>query len=257
MKRLILSVAVVVAAAFVIITMASTREKNAVVPAINKADEKGFVVMELFTSQGCSSCPPADAILGSYAMKNDAHIIPLAFHVDYWNRLGWIDSFSSSKYTERQQEYAAKFNLESTYTPQLILNGQNELVGSNESGIAAIVNDFLKKSAAVAITVSTPVITAGKVTIPYSLDKAIPNSSINAALVQDNVVTHIRAGENRGVKLTNYNVVRDLSTIRLPGTVGKCTLQFPQGNTTAGFSIVLFLQDNESGKITGAVKLKL
>ncbi len=257
MKKFIPYFFVTLIAALVVISMTSTRKKEYAVPVINRATEKGFVLMELFTSQGCSSCPPADEILGNYARRNDEHIIPLAFHVDYWNRLGWIDSFSNSKYTQRQQQYAAKFNLESTYTPQLILNGQKELVGSDENSIANIVNDFLKGNAAVKISVATPAIASNKITVPYSLDRILPNSYINAVLVQDNVITTIRAGENKGVKLTNYNVVRDFKTMRLSETVGKFTLLLPQGNSAAGFSIVLFVQDVDSGKITGAVKTKL
>lgn len=257
MKKFIPYFSVAVIAALIIISMTSTRKKDAAVPVINITAEKGFVLMELFTSQGCSSCPPADEILGNYAKKNNEHIIPLAFHVDYWNRLGWIDSFSNYKYTQRQQEYAAKFNMESTYTPQLILNGQKELVGSDENSIGSIVNNFLKENASVTISASTPAITSNKITVPYSLDKMMSNSNINAALVQDNVVTNIRAGENKGVKLTNYNVVRDFKTMRISGTVGKFTLLLPQGNSAEGFSIVLYVQDDTSGKITGAVKIKL
>ena len=86
-------------------------------------------VLELFTSEGCSSCPSADKLLPQLA-KLDSNIIPLSFHVDYWNRLGWEDPFSSSEYSERQRSYAKQLNLESVYTPQLVVNGEYELVGS-------------------------------------------------------------------------------------------------------------------------------
>jgi hypothetical protein len=256
MKRLALSVSGIAIAAGIMIVMGSS-EKDDRVKLINSKDAKGYVIMELFTSQGCSSCPPADEILGKYAMKNDEHIIPLAFHIDYWDRLGWTDSFSNSKYTRRQQDYAAKLGLESVYTPQLILNGQKELVGSEAGAIATVVNDLLKEQPAVSINISDKVIAGNRITIRYSLDNRVSNSSINAALVERAVSTHIKAGENRGVKLNNYNVVRDFTTTQLPVTAGTITLGLPMGGIAAEFSIVLFVQDNASGKITGAVKAGL
>ena len=257
MKKFIVSLFGVAIAAAVIMLMVSSKKKDTFIMPVNTNSEKGFVVMELFTSQGCSSCPAADEILGTYAMKNDDHIIPLAFHVDYWNRLGWVDSFSNSKYTERQQEYASKFNLGSIYTPQLVINGQKELVGSEQSGIASLVNKFLKDQSGIIITASTPAITSGRVLVPYSVNTVPSNSSLNAALVQDNAITHIKAGENRGVKLTNYNIVRNFTKQRLSATTGNIALQLPSANTTNGYSVVLFVQDETSGKITGAAKIKL
>lgn len=255
MNKIAVSISGIAIAALLIIAIGYSK-KNDKVGEMNSKAASGFVVMELFTSQGCSSCPPADEILGKYALKNDEHIIPLAFHVDYWDRLGWIDSFSNSRYTQRQRDYASKFNLESVYTPQLIINGQKELVGSEEEAIATTVNKFLKEQPPVAINVSNKNIESGRVTISYSVNDPASNSSINAALVQAAVVTHIKAGENRGVKLTNYNVVRDLKTEVLSKT-GNFTFPLPVHNITAGFSIVLFIQDNASGKITGAVKAML
>src|SRR5262245_43259594 len=88
------------------------------------------VILELFTSEGCSSCPPADKLLPELT-KLGSNIIPISFHVDYWNRLGWVDPFSSSNYSDRQRKYGEQFKLESIYTPQLVVNGEYELVGSN------------------------------------------------------------------------------------------------------------------------------
>src|SRR5581483_91305 len=106
-------------------------------PAPGKAQRKA-VVVELFTSEGCSSCPPADELLNRMngrASSNGATIIPLGFHVDYWNYLGWQDRFSSHAYSERQQQYAQRFGLGGPYTPQMVVDGANEFVG-NSSGHA-------------------------------------------------------------------------------------------------------------------------
>jgi hypothetical protein len=209
----------------------------------------------LFTSQGCSSCPPADEILGMYALKNDEHIIPLAFHVDYWNRLGWIDSFSNSLYSQRQRAYAERFNLESIYTPQLVINGQNQLVGSNGTEIAAVTKELLKEKVLVEVKVSAIKTREDKVVIDFIVNNRLLNSSVNAALVQQNVVTQIRGGENRGVKLNNYNVVRDFKTRQLENTSGNFILQLPKGSDAANYQVVLFVQENNSGNIKGAVKV--
>src|SRR5512146_349168 len=96
------------------------------------------LVVELFTSEGCSSCPPADALLGSLEKQgtfNGRPIIILGEHVDYWNGLGWHDRFSSAALTQRQSEYARRFNLQSVYTPQMVVNGRTEFVGNDPAAL--------------------------------------------------------------------------------------------------------------------------
>lgn len=104
------------------------------------------VVMELFTSQGCSSCPPADALLGKYAGSSSRPIIPLSFHVDYWNRLGWSDPFSQPAFSQRQEWYRSRIPGSSLYTPQLVIDGKYELVGSNRTAIENLVQKELAES---------------------------------------------------------------------------------------------------------------
>src|SRR5579859_2173237 len=92
------------------------------------------VVVELFTSEGCSSCPPADALLIKFREQrrdDGVEIIPLGFHVDYWNRLGWQDRFSSASYSQRQEDYANRMKLDGPYTPQMVVDGDTEFVGNN------------------------------------------------------------------------------------------------------------------------------
>lgn len=213
---------------------------------------EGFVLMELFTSQGCSSCPPADAILEMYAKKNDKRIIPLAFHVDYWNRLGWIDSLSKSDYSDRQRDYAEKLNAQS-YTPQLIINGQTELVGSYKSEIAIIVTKFLNEKASLKINIIDVKLLNDKVEVSYDATGNFLNMNINAVLVQKSVVTQIKGGENRGVKLNNFNVVRDFKTDRLTKPAGSFELKLPKGSSYDNYMVVLFGQDKNNGTIKGAV----
>jgi hypothetical protein len=245
-----------VAAAFILILLTFSSG----LPAKSKVAEntgQGFVIMELFTSQGCSSCPPADEILAMYARKNDEHIIPLAFHVDYWNRLGWIDSFSKEVYSQRQRDYAEKLNTESVYTPQLIINGETEMVGSNKTEIAEKINSCLNRKTEGKIEISHINIIDKKVKVDYDISNLSLDLVINAALLQMNVTTNIKAGENRGVELENYNVVRDFKTQNLTALPGSFTLDLPVGNDAENYMVVLFAQNKVNGSIKAAVKKKL
>lgn len=102
---------------------------------------KGFAVVELFTSEGCSSCPAADAAITELLSKQLKDVYIVSYHVDYWNRLGWEDEFSKHEFSERQQQYAKHLSLQGVYTPQVVVNGTVEFVGSNESGLNNAVNN--------------------------------------------------------------------------------------------------------------------
>src|SRR6476659_11225578 len=116
-----------------------------------KRSYQSFAILELFTSEGCSSCPPADRLLPQLSSTN-ASIIPLSFHVDYWDRYGWKDPFSNAAFTGRQGEYAKQFKLESIYTPQLVINGAYELVGSNKASAEEDIRKSLKEKALLQLT---------------------------------------------------------------------------------------------------------
>jgi len=242
---------------FALIILSATQTKTIYINDNSNSDSEGFAVLELFTSQGCSSCPPADKLLGKYAALNNDHIIPLAFHVDYWNRLGWTDSFSSAKYSRRQRDYAMIIANSSVYTPQLIINGEKEFVGSDDDKISASVNNVVKTKAAVIISIERTDIKGKAVTVHYKLDKLQKNASINAALVQKQVFTNILNGENKGLKLINYNVVRDFNSDHINSQESGIVLNLPAGYDAKDFKIVFFVQDDASGKITGALQKQL
>src|ERR1043166_2480441 len=128
----------------------------------------GFALLELFTSEGCSSCPPADRLLPQLAAENP-NIIPLSMHVDYWNHLGWTDPFSNAEFSERQRLYAGQFHLESIYTPQLIVNGEYELVGSNRTAADQDIKKVLNEKAGVEITIDEIKKQDGKLSISSTL----------------------------------------------------------------------------------------
>ncbi|MEO7766220.1 MAG: DUF1223 domain-containing protein, partial [Ferruginibacter sp.] len=105
----------------------------------------GFAVVELFTSEGCSSCPPADEAIGELLARNTDNIYVLSYHVDYWNRLGWKDVFSKAEFSSRQRQYASHFSSEGIYTPQVIVNGATEFVGSDKSKLNDAISNNLHR----------------------------------------------------------------------------------------------------------------
>jgi hypothetical protein len=170
------------------------------VPAAARA-ASGPVVLELFTSQGCSSCPPADALLGELARESG--VIALAWHVDYWNNLGWRDPFARSDWTERQKAYARHLNDE-VYTPALVVNGAAMVVGSDRSAVRGVIAR------------------AGQV-VPAAL-RQVPEPGVEGAGLTGLLVTYdaehatpVGAGENQGRRLVEYRVVREATRFDLSG----------------------------------------
>lgn len=214
-----------------------------------------IAVIELFTSQGCSSCPSADRLLAQTikeAKKDSRKIFALSFHVDYWNRLGWADPFSAKEYSQRQSAYANQLNLESVYTPQMIVNGSRAFVGSNENDL----KDALKKSLSTLPTAAFKTLTLNQQNnippqVKFSLDGIFAGCNINFALVSLSETTSIKRGENGGLKLTNENVVRQFISIpaTAEGVVNFKASPLPSGNNMA---IVAYLQQNKNMKIIGA-----
>ncbi|MEJ7674140.1 MAG: DUF1223 domain-containing protein [Chitinophagaceae bacterium] len=225
-------------------------------PTSASAVTNNIVVLELFTSQGCSSCPAADRLLGSYSNKEN--IVALSYHVDYWNRLGWKDPFSNAAYTKRQGDYASIFKASGVYTPQLIINGQREMVGSDDDKIATTIKQYQKEPASSQLIIDEIKTDNNRVSVTYSVKGKINNSVVNVALVQNKITTAIKAGENGGVTLTNYNVVRNFKTIDSINEEKNTTaIDLISGTDKKEFSVILFLQDVTSNKIYAATKSSL
>ncbi|MEX2201465.1 MAG: DUF1223 domain-containing protein [Dongiaceae bacterium] len=166
------------------------------------------VVIELYTSQGCSSCPPADAYLGELAQRRD--VLALAFHVDYWNYIGWADPFSSPEATARQRAYARFLNERAIYTPQMVVDGAAHEVGSNRAAVAAAI-----KAAALQPKTSLLLVNDDsggyRIVIGEAEDAdASPDEPAIVWLVEydQTHVTSVKRGENTGKTLTEYNIVR-------------------------------------------------
>jgi hypothetical protein len=174
------------------------------------------VVVELFTSQGCSSCPPADELI--HDITNDpamrGRVIPLAFHVDYWDSLGWRDPFSSSEWTQRQARYARAMRLSSAYTPQAVVNGTREFVGSNRAALSAALEKASNEKPPREITLTAH--REGNSLIANIHANVSANDDLMMAIVEDGVTTKIEHGENAGRTLTNDAIVRKLVPVK-PG----------------------------------------
>lgn len=167
------------------------------------------VVVELYTSQGCSSCPPADALLGELAARDD--VIALSFHVDYWNYLGWKDPFSSAAYTDRQRSYRSALGLRYVYTPQIISGGTQQSVGSHRGKVLRGI-EKARAAQQVKVDVGHPDKKTALVTI--GAGKASAGKATVWLFAYDREhSTDIRRGENSGVKLVNTNVVRHMRRI--------------------------------------------
>jgi hypothetical protein len=175
------------------------------------------VVLELFTSQGCSSCPPADRLLarlGEEGALEGRKLVPLSFHVDYWNYIGWQDPFSSASWSQRQQRYGRAFGLGTIYTPQLVINGRAELVGSSEAKVRREIarEEVARSTGAVSLAVAEARPDRLRLDIAARLDRPA-GTPIEAlvAVFETDLVTEVGRGENARKTLRNEYVVRRLT----------------------------------------------
>jgi hypothetical protein len=257
MKKFLLYLLLFAATSVILVLTTASSASSTIKEPVIKDTAKGFALVELFTSQGCSSCPAADRLLGKYAAENNEHIIAIAFHVDYWNRLGWKDPFSNAAFSDRQRHYASGFGNETVYTPQAVINGSNEMVGSDAQKLAAGISQATAQQPKAAIAISNIETVAAKVSFTYTISGAYNGTIINAALVQRNVETSIGAGENSGLQLSNYNVVRDFTSLSSAQNSGNINFTLPAEAKATAYSLVLYLQEDGNGKITAAIKKDL
>jgi len=227
------------------------------------------VVVELFTSEGCSDCPAADAMLASLVAMtpraNGAEIIGLSEHVDYWDRLGWRDRFSSAAFTNRQQAYGAHFNIDSIYTPQMVVDGIAEFVGSD----AAAARRTIAKAAATAhgvVRILAEPSTSSQVSVDVEA-RELPKTGngdradIVIAITEDGLRTDVKRGENHGRTLSHAAVVRQMSTV---GEISAADVSKAHGQLTIDsdwrrgrLKIVAFVQERRGRRILASAALPL
>jgi hypothetical protein len=221
------------------------------------------VVVELFTSEGCSSCPPADELLGHLSHDLSAkniQVIPLGFHVDYWNSLGWKDRFSSADFSQRQEQYARALKLDGPYTPEMVVDGAVEFVGND----ATQAQNTIRQQASQLETAQVQIALAGADQLTIQVKGAAGPSSGNSlvmlAITEDNLSTQVGAGENGGRTLHHAAVVRELrelGKLHEGSFEGTTQLKLQKEWKLQDLRAVVFVQNGPSGKIEGASSVAL
>ena len=215
-----------------------------------------FAIVELFTSESCSSCPPADKLIGELSRKykkENRNVFLLAFHVDYWNHLNWKDPFSSPEFSQRQRDYANSFRSRRIYTPQMIINGQKEFVGSQKNTAIETIETALSLPGKTSLHIDKKSSNSSKTLhIIYEIYNAPKNSQLNLALVESGLTRQISSGENSGRTLHLDNVVRAFSTQKVENPEGEIKIAIPENVNTKKAALVCYIQDTESLAILAA-----
>ncbi|HLY06641.1 MAG TPA: DUF1223 domain-containing protein [Rhizomicrobium sp.] len=211
---------------------------------------KRQVVLELYTSQGCSSCPPADALIERLADRPD--VLALSFPVTYWDMLGWKDTLASEANTRRQKAYAAAMGHGGVYTPEIVVDGVTDVVGSREAQVEAAIGARRSDMREVPIALSLSP-NALHIAVGALPDKAVDDATVWLLHVLNHASVRIGAGENNGRKLDYRDVVRDVRAVAL-WKGQPMSLDIPRADQGAsGYdSVVVLVQEGAYGRIIGA-----
>lgn len=213
-------------------------------------DRHGPVVVELFTSQGCSSCPPADALLGELSMRDD--VIALALHVDYWDYIGWVDTFGSPEMTRRQHGYAHAVGSTVVYTPQIIVEGQEHVIGVRPMAVAELIQAHLATPDPVAVALTQD---GGAVTLEARayMDPPRPRMVVQLVTYSPHEEVQIERGERAGTVGHHYNVVTSWQVVaEWDGAAPFHARIDRQGDRP----LVVIVQQAGQGPILGAARLE-
>ena len=227
------------------------------------------ILVELFTSEGCSSCPPADALLERLDRSQPvagAELIVLSEHVDYWNHIGWTDPFSSSFYSERQNSYAQRFGRDSVYTPQMVVDGNSEFVGSDaRSADRALVRAL--KEPKIGVRVSAVSVEGTRDLKAHVETEVLPasfgrdESDVYLAIALSHAESKVSGGENSGRRLSHTGVVTSLVKIGIlrPGQslTKDVQVKLEPGVDPQNVRLIAFIQEPGAGKVIGATMQSL
>ncbi len=224
-------------------------------PAAAAEHQDRLTVVELFTSQGCALCQPADALLGELAKRPD--LLALSFHVDYWDYIGWKDTFASAANTTRQRAYARRFGQRYVYTPQMVVQGAAQTTGSDRASVLA---DIEKHKPISSVPIEIQLATGGRsiiVTIGAAPKGKEQIAEVWLVMFDRKQKTTVSRGDNSGKTLSGFNVVRSLMKVAdWDGRKLKFTAR-PPGTTELSGDCAVLLQSVETGRILGAAKLVL
>ena len=231
-------------------------------PDVARRGERA-VVVELFTSQGCSSCPPADRLLAELGAKGagGVEVIPLSFHVDYWNHIGWTDPFSAAEWSLRQRRYAARFASDTVYTPQIVVDGRSESVGSRRGDVERLLAAAAKLQGGGEVRIRLEESEGPLLAIAARLETGAPAADLLVALFETDLVTKVGSGENARRTLRNDYVVRRLTPLaRLEPGQETATENRPELHPAwrrDHLGVAVFLQSPATLEILGASSLRL
>jgi hypothetical protein len=272
-SRFVIFALIFVAALFLVVLTARRMAMPSITVAESvqpeSSDQRVPVLVELFTSEGCSSCPPADELLNRLDQSQPVagvEVIALSEHVDYWNRFGWADPFSSAQFSERQNDYARVLGLDDIYTPQMIVDGRLQFVGSNSSSArAAIATAARDAKAEVTVTLAKrPTSLTDEVPIDIHVANlpsvsAGDTAELMLAITESGLRSNVSRGENRGRKLTHTAVVRKLAGLgSLSGsTNSKTTVRLEKQWNRSGLKVIVFVQERASRRVLGATSVSL
>ena len=219
--------------------------------------EKPIVIVELFTSEGCSSCPPADRLLSEIVTNtnNEKEVIGPSFHVDYWDYIGWKDPYASKDFTIRQRAYARRFVNSTIYTPQMVVNGKHEFVGSSKSHLGRALRAE-KETALEALEISSLKI-ENRVLHVVVGGSEVSQSILNVAVVEKGLLQNVTRGENSGRVLSHDNVVRAFDSRQFDGSDNTFMLDLPEDMDLSNSSLIVYAQDQKNWAVHAASKTDL
>jgi hypothetical protein len=217
------------------------------------------VLVEVFTSEGCSSCPPADDLLklvnGSQTNGGQL-VVGISEHVTYWNSLGWSDPYSSPAYTERQNAYSERFHLEGPYTPQMVINGAEQIVGSDRGALLHAVEKEDAESPRLSLRIVSVNVAGNTLTVNLATTGDVPKqgADLMAVLADDSDRSNVLRGENSGRTLAHVAVARSITRVARVKTAGELTVQIPiptSFQANQGHHLILFAQTPGNGRVLG------
>ncbi|WP_437395743.1 DUF1223 domain-containing protein [Flagellimonas lutimaris] len=247
--------AIILSFTFFALSLYTLYTANEVKPVVQ--ENKNPIVLELFTSQGCSSCPPADALLKQIKSKYPNDIIALSYHVDYWDYIGWKDPFSNQAHTKKQREYGRKFNQRNIYTPQMVINGKEHFVGSNSSILYSKIKEYGIENSSNPIEICGVELSNGTISFSYNTIEDINDKRLRAVLVINERETQVKRGENRNRRLSNSNIVVAEKNIKLNSSQKESFLTIPDLVTGTDDLTLVVILETQNHDIIGASQKRI
>lgn len=243
-----------------LISILSSLALSAQAPQTREMAKPKVILVELFTSEGCSDCPAADELLRRVDQKqanSGQLIVGISEHVTYWNHLGWADPFSLKIYDQRQDAYSSRFGLDSVYTPQMVVNGAEQFVGSDSAKLSESLRKEEKQPSSVAVHILSASVANGHLNVTYSASGYFPSQGLDliAVLADDSDQSSVPRGENSGRTLKHVAVARSLTRVTTLKAQAESTTQLPlptSYSSAQAHHLILFVQAAGNGRVFDA-----